>query len=217
MVLSPLRVVVPEILDSLDAADPDAMRSRRDLRRLDKFLGGSRWILRSLKEHRQEATSGIVELGAGEGRLCNMIAGKLPGCAVTGLDFADRPRDLNPGAKWKSGDFFQTIPTLDGGVVVGSLILHHFCDEKLLGLGKWLSQFRVLIFSEPLRDSWSLLFSRTAWPFVGKVTRHDMTVSLNAGFRPGELATFLGLDKSCWQVSETCRTTGVLRFKAWRN
>lgn len=211
------RVVVPEILDTLNAADPEAIRSREDLRRLDKFLGGSRWVLRTLAKHRHAAASGIVELGAGDGRLCNFITAKMPGCLVAGLDLAVRPDGLHPGTNWKCGDFFQTLPTCEGGVVVGSLILHHFDDADLSVLGKILAKFRVLIFSEPHRDPWSILLSRMALPFVGKVTRHDMTVSLRAGFRRGEIASVLGLDKTGWRISETSRMTGVLRFEAWRD
>lgn len=210
------RIVIPEILDTLDAGHPDARRSRRDLRRLDWFLGGSRWIARTALEHRRDAAGGIVELGAGGGELCEKLAASMPECPVTGLDFAGRPAGLSGGVLWRSGDIFQTLPGAAGGIVAGNLILHHLSGEALHSLGAMLAGFRVLLFSEPLRASWSLGLSRLADPFVGKVTRHDMPASIRAGFRPGELAGLLGLENSAWRVAEVSRITGVLRFKAWR-
>jgi hypothetical protein len=211
-----IRSVAPEILDTLDACDPEALRSRRDLRRLDWFLGGSGWIVRSVLERRGFAEQGVVELGAGEGRLCARLAASLRGRAVTGLDFMARPDDLNTGIRWRTGDFFQTLPEIEGGVVVGSLILHHFSSEALGRLGDQFARFRLVLFSEPLRSRWSLRISRLAHPFVGRVTRHDMPVSIRAGFQPGELAGLLGLDKATWKVSEVSRLSGVLQFTAWR-
>jgi hypothetical protein len=215
MILS-ARIVTPEILDTLDAGHPEARRSRRDLRRLEWFLGGSRWIARAALEHRRDAGRGIVELGAGGGELCGKLAASMPECPVTGLDYAGRPSGLNSAVQWRSGDFFQTLPGSGGGLAAGNLILHHLSDEALRLLGAMLAGFRALLFSEPLRASWPLGLSRLAHPFVGKVTRHDMPASIRAGFRPGELAGLLGLEQSSWRVEEVPRITGVLRFKAWR-
>ncbi len=208
------RVVTPEILDSLDPGHPDARRSRRDLRRLDAFLGGSRWISQSVLDHRKDAQAGIIELGAGDGRLCELLAaGK---SEVTGLDLRERPTGLNPHVHWKTGDFFHSLPDLGGGIVVGSLILHHFSDTSLQSLGKMLQAFQVLVFSEPLRSRWALGLSSLASPLVGRVTAHDMPASIRAGFQPGELACLLGLEPETWRVQESATLAGILRFKAWR-
>lgn len=211
------RIVVPEILDTLEAGDSEAVRSRRDLRRLDFFLGGSRWIVRSARSYDKAVASGIVELGAGEGRLCNALCRQGRGSPVLGLDFSEPTQPLDPGVTWRKGDFFQTLPQAAGGMAVGSLILHHFERDALEKLGKELSRFQVLIFSEPLRHLFPLGLSCLAFPFIGKVTRHDMPASIRAGFRRGELATLLGLDLERWKVMETTRPTGILRFKAWRD
>ena len=107
------RIVIPEILDTLDACHPDALRSRRDLRRLEWFLGGARWSARTAVEHRRDAEKGIFELGAGGGDLCRKLAASMPACRVTGLDFAARPAGLHPAqyivdrtpatpARWRS-------------------------------------------------------------------------------------------------------------------
>jgi len=207
------RTVGPEILDTLDHADPGAVRSRLDLRRIDRVLGGTRWVLRSVRAE-PAAADGIIELGAGDGRLCSELARHFPD--VLGLDFAPRPAGLPPAVAWRSGDFFQTLPEVDAGVLVGSLILHHFSPAELGALGRLLRPFRVLIFSEPLRSRWPLAFSGVVQPLLGSVTRHDMPASIRAGFQPGELAPLLGLDSGEWRISESAHRRGMLRFQAWR-
>lgn len=210
------RVVTPEILDTLDPSDPDAIQSRRDLLRVDLFLGGTRWITRQVLKCRKAAAPGIVELGAGDGHLCNVLCKRLDGCRITGLDLAAPGSHLSPEVHWRTGDLFQTLPEVTGGIVVGSLILHHFEPEALRSLGEMLRPFRVLLFSEPHRHSLPFLLSRLFHPLVGSVTRHDMPASIQAGFLPGELAHLLGLESSVWKVSESICCRGALRFKACR-
>ena len=210
------RVVTPEILDTLDPCHPDAIRSRRDLQRVDRFLGGTRWITREVLKHPEAAALGTVELGAGNGHLCNVLCKRLDGSRITGLDLVPPGSQLSPEVHWRTGDLFQTLPEITGGIVVGSLILHHFEPEALRGLGEMLRPFRVLLFSEPYRHAVPFLLSRLFHPLVGSVTRHDMSASIQAGFLPGELAHLLGLDSSVWKISESIFNCGSLRFKACR-
>ena len=209
------RLLVPELLDGLDPADPDAVRSRRDLRAIDVFMGNSRWILRGL---RLAGFSGgqVAELGSGDGRLAEGIARAFPRADVTGLDLVPRPPGLLQRIGWECGDFFHTLDALRPDAVVASLVLHHFSDNALRDLGRRIRQARVIVVSEPWRDPVPLRLSALAMPFVGRVTRHDMPVSIRAGFRPGELPQLLGLDAGPWRVMESCRWQGALRMLGWR-
>ncbi|MBU6182215.1 MAG: hypothetical protein KGR46_05320 [Verrucomicrobia bacterium] len=206
------RVVVPEILDSLPADDPEARRSRADLRVVDAFLGNSRWILRRLRAD-GNVRGGVVELGAGEGNLCRRVFREFPGASVTGLDLCPRPAGIPDGVGWVRGDFFGALPAA-GGVCMGSLVLHHFGEEALANLGARLVGFSSLVFSEPLRSRVPLWFSKVAAPVFGKVTRHDMAASIRAGFVRGELGRFLKLDRGRWKISEQATLRGSLRFHA---
>jgi len=209
------RTVVPEILDSLPADDPGAARSRRDLIRVDAFLGNTRWILGKIRSL-PCMEDPIVELGAGDGRLCSKLRTAFPGRRIFGLDLAERPPRLDRGVAWVRGDFFQTLETIPRGVCAGSLVLHHFSDEALRALGRRLDEFRAVVFCEPLRSRWSLGFASIAAPFAGEVTRHDMPASIRAGFRPGELAGLLGFGSSEWSVEEKTIWRGGVRFFAVR-
>jgi len=209
------RVIIPEILDSLNPADPRAIRSRRDLRLIDLYLGNSRWIVRQLKRQ-TPAPARIIEIGAGEGDLCRKVQTSLPSSAVTGLDLIQRPANLPSDIQWIGGDFFHTLPNIDADACIGSLILHHFSNEALHELGARLQSFRSLTFCEPLRSRLPLFLSKLSAAFMSEVTRHDMPASIRAGFRPGELPALLGLDSKKWSVRESSHWRGALRLAAWR-
>lgn len=206
------RVVTAEILDNLPSTDPRAVRSRRDLRIVDAFMGNSRWISKKILQ----APEGIqvIEMGAGDGRLCSRIHERRPGLRITGLDLADRPPDLNANIAWRKGDFFKTLREFRSGIGTGSLVLHHFLDRELASLGEHLFCFDRLCFCEPLRSCFSIFMAMLAAPFSGEVTRHDMPASIRAGFQPGELATLLKLDPSRWVFRESVSWRGALRFEA---
>ena len=209
------RVITPEILDSLDPSDPRAIRSRRDLRHIDAFLGNTRWVVRQLLPPHAAGT-GIVEIGAGSGDLCAKLQAALPATTITGLDLIERPDPLPATIRWISGDFFETLPGIRAGACVGSLILHHFPQSVLRELGRLLATFPLLVFCEPLRSAFPLAMAGLAAPFVGEVTRHDMPASIRAGFQKGELAPALGLRPDTWHIQEIATHRGSLRLVARR-
>lgn len=193
------RIVEPEILDELPGDDPRAVRSRRDLRLINFLMGNERWILKQLNEG-----SAIVELGAGEGALTMQMA-KLG--RVIGLDFQEKPRGID--VEWAAGNLFETLPLAPGQVVVANLILHHFSDDQLRQLGGLLKNRQKLVFVEPARMKFSLMLGRGLFPFVNEVTKHDMMVSIRAGFLPGELPRLLDPDGVwCW-TEETTLLGGI--------
>jgi len=208
-----VRIVQPELLDSLPPDDPEAVRSRRDLRRLDRWLGNSRWILKRVTAD-GHAASGVVELGAGDGRLCSQLQAALPDTRVTGIDLNPKPAGIDHGIRWIEGNLFESADAMRGGVCVASLVLHHFDTEALRVLGGLMRGCSSLIFCEPLRSRTPLICSMIAAPFVGPVTRHDMPASIRAGFVPGELADLLALDRGFWRIHEHATLRGILRFHA---
>lgn len=78
------RVLEPEVLDHLAPDDPAAQRSRRDLRRVNAFMGARGILERALQPacHAEKARPlRIVELGCGDGLLLLSIAKRRPGWA----------------------------------------------------------------------------------------------------------------------------------------
>lgn len=207
------RRVLPEILDHLPPDNPQAVRSRRDLCWIDKFLGNSRWICRMLGEW---PAAEVLELGAGEGKLLQRIHRSIPAGNLLGIDLAPRPPDLPARVGWEQGNFLHGEEPLSAEVVVCSLVLHHFQERELALLGRRLSKVRVLVVCEPWRHPLPLGLAHLALPLAGSVTRHDMPVSIRAGFRSGELSRLLGLAKDGWVIREKCLWRGGVRMLAFR-
>src|SRR5436190_17319003 len=71
------RVLEPETLDHLAPDDPVAQRSRRDLRRVNAFMGARRILARAMARAVTDAPGRplrILELGCGDGRLMLAVA-----------------------------------------------------------------------------------------------------------------------------------------------
>ncbi len=209
------RVVVPEILDHLAADDPEAIRSRRDLRRINFFMGNERWFCREIQRFTEQASRGITEIGAGDGALCCQLAEIFPKAPIVAYDLAPKPKTLGSRVLWNEGNLLE-MPAPNGGILIANLLVHHFQGEELAALGKWIQGSEVILLNEPDRSHFPHLLGRLAHPFINRVTRHDMLVSIRAGFREEEMATLLGLDDGGWQLRETSSWRGARRMIAWR-
>ncbi|MGH7004301.1 MAG: methyltransferase domain-containing protein, partial [Alphaproteobacteria bacterium] len=86
------RLVEPELLDRLPVADPRAIGSRRDLRRVNGIMGNVGLIARALTRNAADAPRRIVDLGAGDGAfslsLARRLASRWPGLRLVLVDRA---------------------------------------------------------------------------------------------------------------------------------
>jgi hypothetical protein len=211
------RLVEPEWLDELPPDDPAAVRSRRDLRRVNAWMRNHAIMASTLQNHLDDRTpERITELGAGDGNFLLGVAQKIsarrPNVKVTLLD---RQKTVTPQtlsaftslgwhAEVVTTDVFDWLSAGDPAeVVIANLFLHHFEDERLAGLLRTIAgRARRFIALEPRRAPLPLLCSRLLWVIgCNRVTRHDAVVSVRAGFSGGELST-LWPDKSNWQLTE---------------
>lgn len=202
------RVVRPEKLDYLPPDDPRAIRSRADLRRIHFGMGNFRWLERSFSQPPES----LLEIGAGDGALCQRLQSRFPSTHITGVDRIPGPA----GVTWQTDDLFNVLPSVSAEALIGVMILHHFSDDGLAQLGQWLGRFRELRFCEPWRSPGSQTLGWLMQPFFNDVTRHDLPVSVDAGFAPGELAARLSLDDKLWRIEETTDWRGSIRLKASR-
>ena len=83
-----MRVLVPEILDHLAAEDPRALRSRRDLARINAVMRQSAIMAKALSSF--PAPKLLADLGGGDGHFLLSVARRLarrwPGVKVLILD-----------------------------------------------------------------------------------------------------------------------------------
>lgn len=212
------RQVQPELLETLANDHPDAIRGRADLRIVNRVMGNHRWITRMLRRRSQPGWR-ITELGAGDGAL-SMHLCRSKRCRPGDLhafDLVARPAHWPPEAQWTQGNIFeQALPSSE--VLVVNLLLHHFEDDQLRLLGTRIPPAtRLILAAEPARSPIHSLLGRLLCA-VGRfhpITRHDMQVSIRAGFRGDELAKALALGPG-WTCQ--CRMTplGAYQFCAFR-
>lgn len=205
------RVVGAEILDGLDAGDSRAVRSRRDLRLVNFFMRGESWILGELGKF--SGLKRVVELGAGAGCLGSAVKRVFSDVEVVCLDLVERPDGVEGGVVWRSGDLFEFDGYDSGTVVVANLFLHHLEGEDLRRLGGLLEGCLGVLAAEPFRGRVPLAMGRCLFPFVNDVTRHDMLVSIRAGFCAGELG---GLLDDGFLFEESRGVFGGIRVKGVR-
>ena len=204
------RIVEPEILDTLSPADPEAKRSRADLRFINRMMGGEAWIIRELKK--LKGVECVVELGAGEGWLAVAIKEALPELRVVAVDLIGAPELAADRVEWIEADVLSGGYSVGAStVVVANLFLHHLDSEALTCLGERVAGAKALLIAEPYRSGVALFWARLIYPFVGRVTRYDMLVSIRAGFREGELKQLLAAP---FEWSDSVGLFGGIRSKA---
>jgi hypothetical protein len=200
------RWVEPEWLDALPAKDPSAIGSRRDLRRLNKWMGNASIMVQTLGAFSQRTEPmHLVELGAGDGCFLLSVARLLgPSWKGTQATLVDRQNFMATetvrefGALgWKVEvvacdvfDWCKEGPPQPRCVVLANLFLHHFETASLTELLRGIARRSMLLVAvEPRRSSFALACSRLLW-FIGcnNVTRHDAPVSVRAGFSGQELS-----------------------------
>ena len=225
------RTVTAETLDALAACDPQAMRSRRDLRRLHRIMGTRNTVLHALRgmtaQHRKPAPLRVLELGAGDGSLMLSVARALapewPTVTLTLLDAQpliqrDTVKDyaaLGWTAVAQVGDVFdwvagdtdrlrtgQASPGWD--VIVCNLFLHHFEGAQLAQLLGAIANRSELFFACEPRRAWVALAGSHLIGAIGAnaVTRNDAVLSVHAGFRAAELSALWPGLPAAWQVQE---------------
>ena len=212
-----IRCVQPELLDSLPPFHPDAIRSRRDLRLINGIMGNFRWLRRQLRQHLRPQDR-VLELGAGDGTLSRSLLTR--GIArpdqLLALDLHPQPLDWPATATWLQQDLFSA-PFPDAEIVIANLFLHHFEEPQLARIGSLLSpRTRLLLLSEPERRR-RYLWSSPLLHYVFRlnhVTRFDMRVSIQAGFRGSELIDALQL--TSWRTQQIHSFFGAHRVIASR-
>ena len=150
------RKVSNELLDHLDAEDPEAIRSRKDLHKINLFMGNMRWIKKQIEQltKRSESSLNVIEVGAGDGQfLESLIQNK--NLNLTGIDIQPRPKSISNEVDWIQENVLEmeTVPqkNSDPVAVICNLILHHFSDDQLFKLGQTLSNADHVIINEPSR------------------------------------------------------------------
>jgi hypothetical protein len=213
------RHVEPELLDELPPDDPYAIGSRRDLVRLNAWMGHSRIMAGALRlTCPSPRPRRVVELGAGDGRFLLSVARRLPsewrGTTAVLVDQHDavskQTQQGFEGQGWRlevvKADVFDWLKRPTVGfcdAVVANLFLHHFPWARLTRLLAEAARLaKTFIAIEPRRAAWPLTCSHMVW-LIGcnRVTQNDAPASVRAGFAGAELSRLWPADGG-WSLQE---------------
>ena len=195
-----VRALTPEILDLLAPDDPRAVRSRRDLARINAVMGQGALMAKLLASF--PAPRVLADLGGGDGRFLLKVAGRLArrwtNVKVVILDrqsiISAKTRAGFAALGWTCeslpGDVFEGLPQIQPDIVTANLFLHHFDDATLARLLRLAaSRTRGFVACEPHRSGLALWGARLVGVLgANDVTRHDAVASVRAGFRASELS-----------------------------
>lgn len=206
------RIVEPEWLDELPAEDPDALASRRDLKRLNWFMNHAGIMASALR--RFSPPKRVVDLGAGDGAFTLRVA-TAAGWRGVEIILVDRAATVDARVRegFRAMDCHLTTvqcDVLDGlddagtaDCIITNLFLHHFDRAELPRLlGGVAANGKLFVACEPRRSEFALLASRLVG-LVGcnAVTRHDAVASVRAGFRDKDISQHWP-DGTEWSLEE---------------
>ena len=209
--LTPKRIYVEELLDAGEGTDDDVAENLADLRRINRFLGGTKVVLNALSSLTQTdriKQLSLLDVGTGSADIPSEV---LAWCerrgiiaTVSALDISERNLRI---ARSRLGvsrriQFVQadslTLPFAPRSFdfVTASLFLHHFRDDDVVRL---LSDFarvakRAVIVNDLVRNLVPYYFARLTGPFLATsfLTRNDGPVSVLRGFTAEELKRLAG-------------------------
>jgi hypothetical protein len=225
------RHIEPEILDGLPADDPRAIQSRRDLQKVNAFMGHRAMVIRALRAAPAPPRL-VVELGTGDGTFLLRVVRRLGRRSGMRAMLVDRRPSVSAvtldgfnAAGWSidicEADVFEWLcrphaETADA--TIANLFLHHFREGELAHMLHLAGQqTKRFIACEPRRSRTGLA-GTSLLPLIGcnDVTLHDAKVSVRAGFRDRELSTLWPTDPG-WQITERRRGLFTHAFLAARD
>jgi ubiquinone/menaquinone biosynthesis C-methylase UbiE len=204
---TPERIYEEELLDSGAGTDEDVAQNLADLRRINRFLGGTRVILKSvskiISDGEQDELS-LLDVGTGSADIPMAVA---RWCRLRGIDPVIAAVDLSERNLLIS----RTVLGIDSqtslvradalalpfearsfDLVTASLFLHHFVEDDVVRL---LTEFvrvakRAVIINDLVRSLIPYYLIRMAGPVFATsfLTRNDGPVSVLRGFTAAELS-----------------------------
>jgi hypothetical protein len=200
------RRIEPELLDSLSTNDPRAIKSRRDLIRINALMFHASIMAGLLKRNLRQKPTRILEIGAGDGTFMLAIARRLaktwPNVELVLLDQANLVSNERRGDFRKLGwqvetvtaDIFRWIDRSQDAcydAITANLFLHHFQQAALTRLFLALCGMSpVFLATEPRRSAIALGATRLLGAIgANDVTLHDAAASVRGGFSGNDLST----------------------------
>ena len=204
--LTPKRIYEEELLDAGEGTDEDVARSLIDLRRINRFLGGQKVVLRAIAsclDNSNSKSMSLLDVGTGSAdipmaiaELCRERGFK---SFIAAVDISERNLRIARSTLQVSEEIHLvradslSLPFAADSFdfVTASLFLHHFRDEDVVRL---LADFgrvarRAVIVNDLVRNLVPYYFARIMFPILARsfLTRNDGPVSVLRAFTAEEL------------------------------
>lgn len=134
-----------ELLDRDQIPEQDLIQNLKELAFINTYLGGHEVIKKGLGyfQNKSEALA-ILEVGSGGGDNLSALKGYFEHNSYTGLDMKATciaySKNLYPEFDWILSDYQLFSPINKFDVIFNSLFCHHFLDEELVKILKWMNE-----------------------------------------------------------------------------
>jgi len=184
------RVVTPELLDEHDAPRHDMERSLRDLRRINRWLGGTQTYLRLLRRFAPHA-SVVLDLGAGTADLLDALPTSVLTIAVD-LNIKHLLFERTTSRALRVVADANQLPFRDASVdvVTSSHFFHHFEPEENASILR--GALRIAKTGAMASDTrrsylpWLFILLLAKLHLVGRITAYDGPASVARGYTAAE-------------------------------
>ena len=186
------RATDPESLD-LGVPEAEAIKSLRDLRRVNRWLGGRRSLLAAIEPFLSEGGL-LLDVGCGSADLPAEVVARSGGRVVAvGVDLKLLHLQQAPARVRRAVADVRALPFAPHSfdVVTVSLFLHHFDGPDVAEVLARLFRLarKALVVNDLHRALVPWIFARAVFPFAfeSRVSVEDGLLSIRRAFRPQEL------------------------------
>lgn len=194
-----------EIMDTQRVASEVLEQVYKDIDTCNRLLGGEAITLRAvwqLIQQTPKASYTILDVGCGDGSMMRKLSRFLHARGVSHniigvdlkqdiLDLAAQQSEGFPALSFQQGDILEANSSLSCDIVITTLTLHHFEEEKMDAfLNTFVRLARVGVVINDLQRSrlaYVLFRLFSALWLKTHVAKHDGLVSITRGFRKKEL------------------------------
>lgn len=187
------RVVTPELLDEHDAPREEMERSLRDLRRFNRWAGGTSTYLRLVRRFAPEAKI-VADLGAGTADLLDALPSDVMTIAVDlNIKHLAYERDRSRALRVVADATRLPFRNHSVDIVTSSHFFHHFEPEEnaaILNGALHVARIGVMA-SDTRRNVLPFLFTWLLGKLhlVGRITAYDAPASVARGYTTAEART----------------------------
>jgi SAM-dependent methyltransferase len=132
-----------ELLDADEIPEADLIQNLKELKFINTYLGGHDVIKKGLKRFGKENHK-ILEIGSGGGDNLMMLKKNFPENEYAGLDIKEvcitYSSSLDSEIFWIKEDYKKHQPEKTYDLIFNSLFCHHFDDESLVEMLKWMNK-----------------------------------------------------------------------------